>query len=82
MLHLCLRFEKKSKVKMEYFKSNTFQYMQLINAAPVNCKKLKLIVFLYVNFTYKTLNFKLKIVPETCTFKNLEEISQKSVATL
>ena len=35
------------------------------------------VILLNTNF-----NFKLKIDSKTCTFKNLEEISQKPVATL
>ena len=39
-------------------------------------------MFLYYLKQFLTLNFKLKIDPKLCTFKNLEEILNKRVATL
>ena len=40
------------------------------------------VVILFNTIIYLRINFKIKIDPKVCTFKNLEEISQKPVATL
>ena len=40
------------------------------------------IVILVNTVFYLKLNFNLKIDPKTCTFKNMEKISRKPVATL
>ena len=37
---------------------------------------------LFKTFFYVKLNFLLKIYQKTCTFENLEEVSQKLLATL
>ena len=40
------------------------------------------VFILFNTFSYLRLNFKLKINPKICTFKNLEKICQKHLATL
>ena len=45
-----------------------------LNTLKVTLRYLLNVIILFNNLFYFTLNFKLKIDPKTCTFKNLEEI--------
>ena len=56
---------------------NLFQY-----TLKVALQYLFKVVILFNTVFYLKLNFKLKVDRKTCTFKNLEKICQKTVATL